>query len=318
MNSITFTCEVVTPMFLAGADGIELDLRPPSIKGAMRFWWRSMNGYLSISDLRKQEADIFGGTDEKVGRSKLLVRTSHPELTAVNQRPLPHHTGGDNCLICRQNPSEKNCKKGYKNQAIPIGYRYETNLSLTREIIVNPDDTFDICRLESLFLLTCLFGGLGKRSRRGYGSVIVNKKNEVLFNMPSTLQDVMLHLGKFNSHFEFDNSHCPSSIVLSRSSFPERTYPYIESIQIGQTVYPDYDSLLLKIGKASHDFKNKNDHSLGYAEKGDRLASPVCVSVLKKGLKDYRAIITTLHMATKDDKFKVNRQKQKNFKNAIL
>ncbi len=41
MKSIKFTLETITPLFLAGADGQTPELRPPSIKGMMRFWWRA-------------------------------------------------------------------------------------------------------------------------------------------------------------------------------------------------------------------------------------------------------------------------------------
>jgi hypothetical protein len=128
----------------------------------------------------------------------------------------------------------------------------------------------------------------------------------------------MDHLNLFSDHYQLNNDVNPLSICMKPASSFDGLYPYIESIQIGETVYPDYESLLLKIGQATHEFKNQNDHSLGYAEKGDRLASPVYVSVLKKGTKDYRAIITTLHMATKDNTFKINTVKQVGFKNAIL
>lgn len=69
-----FTCEVITPMFLAGADGSTPELRPASIKGAMRFWWRAMNGGLvrkdeqgrwDYSELKKRESEIFGGTSQR-------------------------------------------------------------------------------------------------------------------------------------------------------------------------------------------------------------------------------------------------------------
>ncbi len=50
-------------MFLAGADGTTPELRAPSIKGALRFWWRAMNGHLSLEELRKQESDLFGNTE---------------------------------------------------------------------------------------------------------------------------------------------------------------------------------------------------------------------------------------------------------------
>ena len=41
MNTITFELETITPMFMAGADGETFELRPSSIKGDMRFWWRA-------------------------------------------------------------------------------------------------------------------------------------------------------------------------------------------------------------------------------------------------------------------------------------
>ncbi len=61
-------------MFLAGADGKTPELRPPSIKGLMRFWWRAMNGHLPLEELKKEEGKIFGTSDEKIGRSKFNIR----------------------------------------------------------------------------------------------------------------------------------------------------------------------------------------------------------------------------------------------------
>ncbi len=52
MKTIEFECETITPMFLAGADGKTPELRPPSIKGLMRFWWRAMNGHLPLNNLK--------------------------------------------------------------------------------------------------------------------------------------------------------------------------------------------------------------------------------------------------------------------------
>ena len=66
MQTITFTCETITPMFLNGADGTTPELRAPSIKGALRFWWRAMNGHLTIRELQKREVELFGGSYETV------------------------------------------------------------------------------------------------------------------------------------------------------------------------------------------------------------------------------------------------------------
>ncbi len=43
MTVITATYRVVTPMFIGDADQKATSLRPPSIKGALRFWWRALN-----------------------------------------------------------------------------------------------------------------------------------------------------------------------------------------------------------------------------------------------------------------------------------
>ena len=65
MNQIIFECETITPMFMYGADGKTPELRPTSVKGVMRFWWRAINGHLSLIELKKQEDEIFGSTEKK-------------------------------------------------------------------------------------------------------------------------------------------------------------------------------------------------------------------------------------------------------------
>ncbi|MFQ3675622.1 MAG: type III-B CRISPR module RAMP protein Cmr1 [Endomicrobiia bacterium] len=56
MKTVKFECEVITPMFLCGADGRTAELRPPSIKGLMRFWWRALKGLEDIAKLREEES----------------------------------------------------------------------------------------------------------------------------------------------------------------------------------------------------------------------------------------------------------------------
>ena len=84
MEKITFTCETITPMFLAGADGMTPELRAPSIKGALRFWWRAMNGDLSLEELKRREAEIFGGTSP-ARRSSVVISVSPNEIPSNNQ-----------------------------------------------------------------------------------------------------------------------------------------------------------------------------------------------------------------------------------------
>jgi CRISPR-associated protein Cmr1 len=310
MNSITFTCEVVTPMFLAGADGIEPDLRPPSIKGAMRFWWRAMHGNYTLSQLQEEETRIFGGGGENAKRSSFQLRapTEVQEMTKQDFQPLLHHTGGNNCISCNdsQNLNTIRCKKNFKFKSI-IGGLLNVKISAT-----------DLEPIKKLFILTCLFGGFGRRSRRGFGSVRVIKNlaqdEYESFNMPVTLQDIIALMSIFSSDYQLDDSSDPSKIFLMQSALPERKYPYIEKIIVGSEGYTDAYELLERIGKASHKYKDNTNGS-----PSPRFSSPTYISVLKINA-NYYPVITSLHLALPDDihdsAFK--KSQRDNFQNAIL
>jgi len=66
-RSFTATLELITPAFLAGADQnapTDCDLRPATLRGQLRYWWRTMHaGYLTVEELRSLEAALWGSTN---------------------------------------------------------------------------------------------------------------------------------------------------------------------------------------------------------------------------------------------------------------
>ncbi len=59
------TLELVTPAFLAGANqqADDCDLRPATLRGLLRWWWRTMHaGFVDVPTLRAMEAAIWGDT----------------------------------------------------------------------------------------------------------------------------------------------------------------------------------------------------------------------------------------------------------------
>lgn len=315
MNSITFTCEVVTPMFLAGADGKTPELRPPSIKGAMRFWWRAMHGHLPIDDkkdgdgniiqkgLRTQEAEIFGGGGEAAKRSgfHLRVLTGVREMAKQGYQPLPHHTGGNNCIAC--NANNNRCKKSFEFQSI-TGDNFDVKISGA-----------DLEMIENLFVLTCVFGGFGKRSRRGFGSVKIVKRNDVDFLMPNDLESIYSYLSKFNNDYQYDRTD--KKILLVRpvplNDKYEITYPYLEEVRIGDDYGSDFQ-LVERIGKSSHKYQTDSNGSAN-----PRFSSPTYVSALKIQ-NQYYPIISSLYLALPntihDSSYKKTRRHD--FQRAIL
>lgn len=86
MKTLQATFKIVTPMFLGGADRNEpAELREPSIKGILRFWWRALNWgrFAANSDssdenkallrLRTEEDIIFGNSSGKTTGQGLFL-----------------------------------------------------------------------------------------------------------------------------------------------------------------------------------------------------------------------------------------------------
>ncbi len=246
-------------MFLAGYDGATPELRPSSIKGIMRFWWRAFNGHLSIDRLMKEEGDKFGSADKNIGRSKFTIQVSNNELAKDDYYVLPH-------------------KKTFRSKGFSPGQKFSIGLSCYDNI----EKYSDILKIS---LLLC---GLGKRSRRGFGSVRILKVDNDQYNLDSKIQDVL----KIINNISADKYKIVGDkIVLVKNI--SQDYPFVKEIQFGGQ-YPSWEEFLLTIGLSSHTCKND---SLGFADHGKRLASPIYASVLKNSSGLYIPIITTLNTA---------------------
>lgn len=168
MESLTFACEVVTPMFLAGADGKRAELRAPSLKGALRFWWRALNGHLSLPQLKSRESLIFGGTGEREGKSKVTVWL---EADKINKSKDNLRVKGKNYPV---NILEYLAFGTFEREYITPEQPFLINLKYSHYLAKEEGLKKEV--LKSLSLLS-LFGGLGARSRNGYGCFKINNMN---------------------------------------------------------------------------------------------------------------------------------------------
>jgi CRISPR-associated protein Cmr1 len=176
MHKITFHCQTVTPMFLAGADGTTLELRPPSIKGALRWWWRAMNGSLLLPDLQKRESYLFGGTAtngrETGTRSRVIIRVENDEFRPSNNMPnymVKTYKGKYpkiNILYYLAYGHTDYIEKQTKliHDFIPV--RTSFNVQLQFDSILSEEDQNEVVKA---FVLLSRFGGLGSKSHNGFG-----------------------------------------------------------------------------------------------------------------------------------------------------
>lgn len=280
-------------MFLAGADPLGTpELRPPSIKGALRFWWRALHGHLSLSDLKKREGEIFGDNNN---RSKFTINTNELNIEFDKQAPIPH--------------------KGYKIDCIKVGSTFEVILNIPVE---TPQWNMEKC--QALFQIFSILGDMGKRARRGMGSFEITdvaffdsnnplKKDEKWKKQEITIPHIHQLIKTFSPYFDIRNN-----AIYSNYSGSMEYYPWLKRIQIGK---PD-DNLLMKISQKTHEFKAKDmygyEASIGHASKG-RFASPMYISVIKGSLKP---IITSLNTIPDRDYRDIDLSLQENFRNSIL
>ena len=293
-EKITFRSQTITPLFMSGINSYDLELRAPSIKGVMRFWWRAAQAEKDMDKLRKSEAEIFGGVGKNQGKSSFSIRTGGFDiLNKVKYRMLPHHTGRNDCSYCIRSNNSKPCISSKGRMADAVGNQ-SFNVILSYD---NLPDSFPPDKLKALFVLCSLTGGLGKRSRRGFGSFKITTVDDVEQNEEINLNSI-LHLLEVLAPQNFIIQN--NKIVLANTFIGQ--YSYIQEIELGRE-YNNMDDLLRTISASSSN--NSCDYT-GFAGGGARMASPVYVSVIPFG-NNYKPVITTLHAA-----FENNRGKGKN------
>ncbi|MEZ4955197.1 MAG: type III-B CRISPR module RAMP protein Cmr1 [Saprospiraceae bacterium] len=284
MESITFTCETITPMFLAGADGQTPELRAPSIKGALRFWWRAMHGHLDLKKLHDLEGKIFGDNSH---RSCFTIRIQNRNQIDFKTKPVPH--------------------KNYPLPAIKQGSTFDVVLSIQE----TPDFTAN--HLSALFELIVVLGGFGKRTRRAMGGVKITSKKlndkEVAVS-ELTIDYIAILIGNFNKHFQ---KHQNSLINTFQGTMQK--YPWIKQIEIGEDKRRDVPS---QTSDTTHTLKGKYrqayEPNLGHAFKG-RFASPIIVSVIGNS---NTPVITTLNTVPDRGHRDLDNFIQEDFKKNIL
>ncbi len=164
---ITATFEVVTPLFLGGADPSgSVELRAPSIKGALRFWWRALawsrhNGDLGA--IRTEEQKIFGAAGDdhsRLGQASFgLCARWLKEPTLRSGNPGVSYLSYGITNRGRNNSPRRYCGPG---ECFELTFH-----SLKR---AGNEPGFHPSLLDAIKLFG-LLGGLGRRSRRGWGSV---------------------------------------------------------------------------------------------------------------------------------------------------
>jgi CRISPR-associated protein Cmr1 len=288
MDRLTCTVEFVTPCFMGGADNqTTAEWRAASIRGQLRWWFRAIAcGMCSgdISKVKQLEAKSWGDTG----------RCSSIKIVAQPLRKESIET--DKCSFERTKEPDEEGRRGKEsiNGPVYLGYGLfelaptsktrkgkDGEIKQVKEFIncrpfIKPTTTtYLLIRKSGQFTelerlsLECwsFFGGIGSRSRRGYGSVQLTCKGEVLSLSSDIAARTIARLKELIKVDEFGMNN----------SIPWKSYPeyscfskYSRIFRWGESYYR-WDDAMQAVGKAMIKFrrryskKNENDGTVIYS-----------------------------------------------------
>ncbi len=189
MKKIECEIEILTPMFLGGAaqareSRVLCELRAQSLKGLLRFWWRaykygsidpSLGHDKRLARLADEEGKMFGSSAGAGSKSAFSISTHADPLTTSNA-PLPQNhklrvqgkTFSINILeyLCYGTHEHV---KGQGVKFIRDYFMPNQRFKMTFRIHQNQHEN----EILTALYLSSEFGGIGSRSRNGFGSFCI-------------------------------------------------------------------------------------------------------------------------------------------------
>ena len=170
----THRLTLASPAFLAGAEQeqFDCDLRPASLRGLLRWWWRTMHAeHLKPRDLAKLEALIWGDTQRGSAVSLSLRAESTVRKVSTFSKPKDGETDQGLYYVSygmyEPNRWYRHSGESWNITLIARETHWATDPRKQPEIIpVAPI----MRQVEAALWLLARFGGVGSKGRKGFGS----------------------------------------------------------------------------------------------------------------------------------------------------
>lgn len=247
MEKICANFIITTPMFLGGADNqSSAELRPTTVKGVIRFWFRAIRygKYQDYNKVKEVEDVLFGSTDSqssfilKVNSENIKVETRKVQISNLFSDPEIAYLGYGLFQKTRR-------REFYRTYLVP-GKRF------TVELILKPKSKGEQYFEELIRTIEALglFGGLGSRSRRGFGSVTLESiyiDDRRKWSAPRSRKELRKAYEDFYSSIDI----C--------EKIPEYTAFSSDTKTIILEEFNNYREALKSVGRAMIDFRRECD-----------------------------------------------------------
>lgn len=158
MITKTYYLQFITPCFCAGADQSVAEVRAPSIRGKLRWWFRVVGGDAS------QETEVFGSVAGDEGHGSAVIVRVRENALAAKWQPVQFTGVSNTGYVLYFAKASANGARWVPTGAVPVGSSFDLQLVWRRKVSPMSQARFDLA-LEAFLLL----GSLGLRSSRGLG-----------------------------------------------------------------------------------------------------------------------------------------------------
>ncbi len=262
MKQLTFHIETLTPMFMAGEEQRKFELRPPSFKGLLRFWWRAY--YWGASEavapamtiekqMAKREGDIFGTASDNGHKSSFSLRLTNRQFT-----PSTRRFGGEHAFVMRYL-----AYGATDREYIPEKSRFSLVLSIADG---NVEEV-----IKSLYFLA-VSGAVGAKSRNGFGNFTVLNPDVFRLSAPEFFEGFQQQ-----ELYPFPNAVFLKQKIV-KDSEPPRFSGFSKKMKIFKLkqTYKSAEDCHAQLGEIYKDCKTSLDHPLS-CQKRQYIASPITI-----------------------------------------
>lgn len=227
--------KLITPLFGGGVEAKKADpikvIRETSIRGQLRFWWRAMRGDGDLKTMLQREGEIFGIGGENAKQSKVLIsvtvdnKGNGEKIFEVNHKgKLQAKKQWEKIAYAAFPLDEPDQKEVLLDVEFSLKIIFPKYFEITKQN-GNSKETINLrAEIEAALWAWETFGGIGGRTRRGFGalellSVTENeksveiKKYEAATAAKDIKRDLQVHLLK-GKHCNEQTPHLTAKSVL--------------------------------------------------------------------------------------------------------
>ena len=204
----------ITPAFLSGANQNQPEIRVPSIRGAIRWWFRVLGG------TPEQEASVFGGVHGGAQASKVLLRVEAVQINRGETIRAPQGTPrGYLYYFATVSGNKDGVHRTEQGHYVAPGSSFRLKVFLRQEL-AEEDEALLLLAIDAFLAL----GSLGLRATRGCGAFAVDEascRDEFLAWIDSLPDSVFV--GLVNSEVYPTAQECQSALSVFLQDMRRKT-----------------------------------------------------------------------------------------------